>query len=127
MFALSLAAYIHMFCGNYSASTAQCDELVVLAEEKGALLWKAEGTVQKGCVLALTGKPSDAVQMVSSGIAAWRSTGATQWMPFFLSTLAVAYAELDEVAPAWRCVGEAETTLETTNERWWEAEVNRTA
>jgi predicted ATPase len=126
MFALSLAAYTQMFCGSYAASTAQCDELVALADEKEALLWKAEGTIQQGCVLVLTGKSSDAVPMITSGIAAWRSTGATQWMPLFLSTLARAYAELDEVDAAWHCAGDAETALETTNERWWEAEVNRT-
>jgi len=64
--------------------------------------------------------------MIASGIAAWRSTGATQWMPLFLSSLANAYAQLDEVDAAWHCMDEAETTVETTNERWWEAEVNRT-
>ena len=28
---------------------------------------------------------------------------------------------------AWRCIGEAMTAIETTKERWWEAEVNRIA
>ena len=28
---------------------------------------------------------------------------------------------------AWRSIGEAMTAVETTKERWWEAEVNRTA
>ena len=35
------------------------------------------GMMIQGCVLALTGKASDAVQMITSGIAAYRSTGAT--------------------------------------------------
>ena len=29
------------YCGNYAAANAQLDELVALADEKGALLWKA--------------------------------------------------------------------------------------
>ena len=43
------------------------DELVALADEKGALFWKALGMLHQGCVLALTGKASDAVQMITSG------------------------------------------------------------
>ena len=31
--------------------------------------------------MCLTGKASDAVQMITSGITAMRSTGATMWMP----------------------------------------------
>ena len=81
----------------------------------------------QGCVFALTGKASDAVQMITSGITALRSTGATLWMPLYLSYLARAYAELGQFDDAWRCIGEAMTAMETTKERWCEAEVNRIA
>ena len=61
--------------------TRTLDELVALADEKDALFWKAGGMLMRGCLLALTGKASDAVQMITSGITAFRSTGATMWMP----------------------------------------------
>ena len=77
--------------------------------------------------MALTGKASDAVQTITSGIAAWRSTGATVSIPLYLSYLARAYAELGQFDDAWRCIGEAMTAMETTKERWCEAEVNRMA
>ena len=117
----------HILCGNYAAANAQVDELVALADEKGALFWKAIGMMIQGCVLALTGKASDAVQMITSGITALRSTGATLWMPLYLSYLARAYAELGQFDDAWRCIGEAMTAVETTKEKWCEAEVHRTA
>jgi predicted ATPase len=41
--------------------------------------------------------------------------------------LSRAYADLGQFVDAWRCVGEALTTLQTTKERWYEAEVNRIA
>ena len=44
--------------------SAIVDELVGLADEKGALFWKAFGMLMRGCFLALTGKASDAVQMI---------------------------------------------------------------
>ena len=83
--------------------------------------------MQRGCVLALTGKASDAVQTITSGITTMRSTGTTMWMPVFLSYLARAHAELGQFDDAWRCIGEAMTAVETTKERWYEAEVNRIA
>jgi predicted ATPase len=65
--------------------------------------------------------------MITSGITAFRSTGATVWMPFYLSYLASAHAELGKFDDAWRCIGEAMTAIETTKERWCEAEVHRIA
>jgi predicted ATPase len=44
-----------------------------------------------------------------------------------LSHLAKAYAELGEFDDARRCIGEAMTAIETTNERMWEADVHRIA
>ena len=83
--------------------------------------------MDQGWLLALTGKAADAVQMITSGIAACRSTGATLFMPLHLSYLARAYAELGQFDDAWRCIGEAMTAVETTKESWCEAEIHRIA
>ena len=37
------------------------------ADEKGALLWKASGMMLEGCVLASTGKSSEAIEMLTAG------------------------------------------------------------
>ena len=44
-----------------------------------------------------------------------------------MSYLARAYAELGSFEEAQRSIREATTTVETTKETWWEAEVHRTA
>ena len=44
-----------------------------------------------------------------------------------MSYLARAYAELGQFNDAWRCIREAIATVETTKERWCEAEVHRVA
>ena len=97
------------------------------ADEKAALLWKAWGMMNKGWLMALTGKASNAVQMTTSAITAYRSTGATLFMPSYLSNLARAYAGLGQFKEAWQCVDEAMSTIEITKERWFETEVNRLA
>jgi predicted ATPase len=78
-------------------------------------------------LFALTGRASDAIQALTSGLNVRRSTGATQGGPQFLSALARAYAELRRSDDAWRTIGEARTPIETTKEKWFEAEVNRIA
>jgi predicted ATPase len=127
MFALAVTNFTLIFSRSCAAARARIDELIALADEKGALQRKAEGVTQRGCVLALNGEASDSVQMINSGMTAWQSTGATVWVPLYLSCLARAYAQLGQVDDAWRCIGEAITTMETTKERWYEAEVYRVA
>ena len=83
--------------------------------------------VRQGCVLALTGRASDAIEMLISGIAAYRTTGGTVNLPLYLPHLARAHAELGQFEEAWRCIGEAMTEAETTKQTWCEAEIHRTA
>jgi predicted ATPase len=127
MLTLVFTAPTLRWCGNYAAATAQADELVALADKKGSLYWKAVGMLSQGCQWALTGKTSDAVQMLTSGLTANRSTGTTLYLPMYLSFLARTYAELGQFDDAWRCIGEAMTAVETTKETWCEAEVHRIA
>ena len=127
MFALAFASDTHIHCRKYVTANALVDELVALADEKGSLYWKAAGMMNHGRVLVLTGKAPDAVHIMTSGITAWRSTGATVWTPLCLSYLASAYAELGQEDDAWRCIGEATNLIETNKESYCEAEVNRIA
>jgi class 3 adenylate cyclase/predicted ATPase len=127
MFELSHAPFIHIWRGNYATANAQAGEVISLAGKTGASFWKARGMSIQGLLLTLTGKASDAVEMITSGITAWRSTGATMWLPMYLQYLARAYGELGKFDDAWRCIGEAITAVEITKESWCEAEIHRTA
>jgi predicted ATPase len=127
MYAQVITFLTLIHCGNYTRANAQTDEVVATADEKGSTHWKAQGIMNQGCVLALTGSASDAVHSITTGITAWRSTGARVFVPLYLSYLASAYADLSRFDDAWRCIDEAVSAVETTKERWWEAEVNRVA
>jgi predicted ATPase len=101
--------------------------LVALADEKGAAWWKAIGTLSRGDLFGEAGNASDAVQTITSGFAAQRSTGATFMIARFLSSLARAYANLGRLDEAWRSIDEAMVAIEKSKERWVAAEVHRTA
>jgi tetratricopeptide (TPR) repeat protein len=127
MYALFFTNITVIRCGGHLTAEARADELAALAREKGALLWEPVGMAQQGVVLALTGKASEAVQKIAAGIAGFRSTGGTAYVPEWLTFLAEAYAELDQFDDALRCISEAVTEVGTTKETWCEAEINRTA
>ncbi len=127
MYALAVISRTLVAAGNYVEASAIADELVALADAKGAVLWKAFGMADKGCILALTGKVSDAVQVMTSGITAFRSTGATYSIPLYSSHLARAYAELGQFDDAWRCIGDAMAAVDTNKETWCEADIHRIA
>ena len=106
---------------------AQTDELVALADEKGAVFWKASGGLVKSWLFVLTGRASDAITSFSSAIAMFRSTGATIFVPLFLSMLGSAFAELRQFDQARRCIDEAMALAEASGERWFDAETYRIA
>ncbi len=85
MFALSLTSVDHISSAAITRQrTRKLDELVALAEEKGASFWKALGMMDQGMLFALTGKASRRCPIITSDLAALRSTGATFWMPLWL-------------------------------------------
>ena len=127
MFALNYTSLPHIFRGDYTRAKAVVDELVVLADEKGTVIWKASGLLLHGILLALSGKPADAIPMIISGRNMYEATGATAGVSWRLPYLSTAYAELSQFDDAWCCVGEAMTAVETTKETWCEAESHRVA
>ena len=125
--ALNHAALVYLFCGKYVEGNALIDEAFALADETGAAFWKNFATLHQGCIFALTGKPADAVQTLTSALD-WRlSAGSKNWNPWWLTHLTRAYAELCQFDEARRCGDEAIAMGEATKETWWEAEVYRVA
>ena len=125
MFVLTHIVLTHLVSRNYAAAKREAEELAAVAGDKGAFFWKAVGTMAQGWVLALTGKASDALEPLTAGLDAFRSTGSTLWIPLHMSCLAVVHRDLDRFDEAWRCINEAMAAIETTGERWYEAEVLR--
>jgi len=125
MYAQFHTSLTNVLCAKYAAAVAESDEVVRLADEKNAAIWKALATMQKGCVLALSGKAPEGIKMITSGITTYKSTGSRVYLPIFLAHLSRAYAEVGQFDDAWYSIGEALSAVEATKERWYEAEINR--
>jgi predicted ATPase len=127
MFALSVTSLLYLADRNSTIATAHAKELCSLAGEKGALLWRANGTIFQGRLLAMSDRPGDAVHLLSSGIEAFHSTRSTVFTPTYLSYLAEAHAKVGQFSEAWRCMEKSMSLMETNKETWAAAEVHRVA
>ena len=124
---IALADITHILCGNYAIANTNLQDLVALADEKGVVWWQALGMSLQGYLSAVTGEASNSVRTISTAVTVWRSTGSTVFIPLSLLFLATAYAELGKLDDAGRCVGEAMTVVEKTEERWFEADIHHMA
>jgi class 3 adenylate cyclase/predicted ATPase len=127
MYALTRVASFHLAAGNFAAAAPLSHELAAIAEEKDFSYWKAAGMLAQGCLFALTGKPSAAVQLIASGVTAARSAGSNLRLPWYLTCLARAHAALGQLDDAGRRLDEAAAVMEATKETWQASDLHRTA
>jgi predicted ATPase len=127
MYALAHAAVPHLLCGDQIAAAGLTREVLALAEEKSAPIWKGLGMMNEGWLSGSAGDPARAVELITSGIAVFRSTSSTMWLPLRLSHLAMAHAEIKQQDDAQRRLDDAMSTVAATKETWCEAEVSRIA
>jgi tetratricopeptide (TPR) repeat protein len=125
MYALGIAPLVVVARGDYATADLLSDEVIGLADQKGALFWKVFGMRLRGQCLACTGRAAQAVKVLTAAANAYRSTGSTALVPLDQLYFAKAYAELGQFADASSCIDEAMATLEKNKDRLWEAEVLR--
>jgi predicted ATPase len=77
--------------------------------------------------LTLRGSAAEAIDAITFGLADYRATGTTVWLPSIFGYLAGAHADLGQFDEAWRWIGEAMAKVEATKEKWAEAEIHRVA
>ena len=99
--------------------------LIALSAERDASQWLAAGTIIEGSTIAEFGKGDMAVAQIRRGLAAYESTGAHLFVPYFLALLARAHAAAGQPEDALRLVRQARDTAQATGEHMWDAEVLR--
>jgi predicted ATPase len=69
----------------------------------------------------------DGLPLIETNVAVWQSAGAKMFGPLLLAYTARAYLDAGKFDAARQSIQEATTAIQTTGERWVEAEVNRVA
>ena len=125
--ALSLAfsAILLSLVGDHAALDEQANELASVAAEQGFPYWLAYGSIYRGWAKVKNGNVTGGMALLRSGSVAYRTTGATTWMPHFAVILASACEIAGQVEETSILLDDALQIVERTGERWFLAEVNR--
>jgi predicted ATPase len=83
------------------------------------------GAILRGWALAQQGQAKEGIDQLHQGLIAFRATGAEIWRPYFLACLAEAYGTMEQPEAGLTALAEALTLVDTTGERWYEAELYR--
>jgi predicted ATPase len=126
-FALNSAIVTHFLRREYDTAKALADDLGHLAAEKNAAFWQLTSAIYQGWVCAVSGRPLEAVQLITSGMAQYRAAGGSLLTPASLSQLAAVYIDLGHTDEGLRCIEEAKEVIERTKETWFESDFHRIA
>ena len=118
-------AILLVLIGHNAALDARAGELIRTATEHGFALYRAQGQIFRGWAMVKRGNVSEGINLLRSGLGAYRATGSEVWMPHYRALLATAVEIAGEVEEAAALFDDALEAIERTGERWFEAELNR--
>jgi predicted ATPase len=98
---------------------------VQLSTEQGLAFRVAMGLILRGWALAAMGEGEEGRAQLRQGLKGWQATGAAISWPYYLGSLADAYARGAHAGEGLATVAEALTCVEQTGERYAEAELHR--
>jgi predicted ATPase len=101
------------------------DELVQLSSEKGLSGWMWTASCHLGEALVMLGQFKEGISQLRQGMAASEALGEWCYLTGILRSMAEAQAKAGHPEHALNTLDEAFTRLEGTDERHWEAELNR--
>jgi predicted ATPase len=122
--ALGNVAHVHLFRREPELALCLVDRAEALAAEQ-RLAATVQPGILRGPALAMQGATGEAISCIREALAALQRRGATLHRPYGLAYLGEALALQGEYVPALAVLGEGFETIDTTGERWWEAELHR--
>jgi predicted ATPase len=128
IFALSHASFDDWLIegsGSASSTFRSADEILAISREYGFPLYIGVGNILLGFCLKTMQQPADGISLLVHGLATYRDTGARTLVPFFLTMLAAAYGTTGQPDEGLNRLSCAAKLIETTKERWAEAEMHR--
>jgi len=113
--------------GMESAPTMlqSAEKVLAISAEQGFPIWSATGNIMRGWCLGVGGQTAEGISLVLKGLADASATGCNILRPFFLVVLAQLYEKAGQPEEGLNRLVEAARLVETTQERWAEAEMHR--
>src|SRR4029453_16797101 len=119
------AALLSQHRRDVAATQAYAEATIALATAQGFEHRVAQGRIMRGWALAMQGDAATGVAHIQQGLKVVQRIGQKLYYPYHLALLAEAHGQAGQPEPGLTCLAEALTLVEATEERWWEAEVQR--
>lgn len=123
--ALYYTAMVHQLRREAPKTQAYAEALIELCQEQGFAYRQVQGNILREWARAEQGHGAPEVDKMRQGLEAVRATGAEVYRPYYLAVLAEVYSKLGEHETALTGLNEILAIVETTNERFYEAELHR--
>jgi predicted ATPase len=124
-FALSFAAGFHQLRRERHTAQEYAEAAISLTTDQGFPHWRAYSAILRAWALAHQEQAQEGVEQIKQGLRAFRATEAELWRPYLLALLAEAHGTLGEPEEGLTLLTEALTLVDTTGQRWYEAELYR--
>jgi predicted ATPase len=123
--ALTQGIMIHRWRGELRQLQEYSEAVRTLATEQGIAYVAAVRTFYRGLWLLRHDQAQEGTAQMQQGLTAYQGMGARIELPYMLAQLAETYGSLGQASAGLAILAEALALVETTGERWWEAELYR--
>ncbi|WNG16187.1 protein kinase [Cystobacter fuscus] len=120
--------YVALGCqmrGEPGCARAWVEKCIAISSEHRLRMWLGWSVFLKSWVLAEGGRVQEALELMQSNFARWRSTGMRTGMPLFLGMFASFHLKLGEYQRGLAVVTHALAWADTLEERSYEVELHR--
>ena len=101
------------------------EQVLTSSREQTFPMFLAAGHIMRGWCMGAVGQAEEGIPLLLQGIAIRRAAGTNLLLPFFLTTLAEVYGMAARPKEGLDRLAEAAKVVETTQDRWAEAEMHR--
>jgi tetratricopeptide (TPR) repeat protein len=124
-FALSLAAWLHLYAEDYEGSERHNREDLTLCTDQEIQVFLAHAWVTEGLLTSAAGRAVDGQARAQAGLDFFRATGSRCFLPYWETLKAKAIAEAGDRHSAVCVVEDALSEMARSGEGWAEAEIHR--
>ncbi len=123
--ALNGYAFTEMTIHSFGPALRRLEDLAALTDEHAISYYRAMGMIFRGRCLAALGRTHEGIELLASGLDAYRATGTVLYVPTFLTWMADAHCKAHQADRGLAQLEEVSELIEATQLRLDEAEMHR--
>jgi predicted ATPase len=125
LYALGVGALVYHLSRKTREVLEYAEEARILGRDHGMSYWSAVGGILKAWSLTALGEKHDAVARSRQALADYSVTGSALMQPYWIALLTEALVKEGDIQEGIKVLTKVEAIVETSGERWCEAELHR--